>query len=282
MPHILLIDDSPDYCQFLKDKGKMAGFGIVFYHNLEDGLNALKASRKFKAVILDGRCFLEPGQQGEARSNFVTHAIRQLADIENEYNRSIPFCVNSEHPGDFREDLDGIAPVFSKQDQPEALFEWLKQAIAALPESALREQHARVFNLMELHLPEEDPEILMDILLNQSHSDQPSVVASLALLRRLLESLADKACEIRLLRKPGEFRYGSGSRTRKILDSLHPGQLPGELYNAAILLYKTCSRFGNHTPPARSVTFIPGSYTLSRLAYTYMELVLFLLTPDSD
>lgn len=283
-PHILLIDDDPSYCIQLRAAAIHAGFEIIFHHNLEDGMGALKETRRLKAVILDGRCFLEPGQAGVAHSNFVFHALQQLADIEHHYNRAIPFCVNSENPEDFREDLDGIASVFLKRSEHEGMFGWLKEAIADLPETAIRRRFANIFEAIDAHLDEEQQELLIDVLQNQGTLDSAGIVANLAMLRRLLEDIVDAACVLKLGKRPSEFDNGQGSRTRRILEALHPRALPAELLSQAISMYKTCSKYGNHVAHrnSRGNAYFPGEYALPRLVFTFLELACYLLNEQDN
>ncbi len=274
-PRILLIDDDPAYCLQLKGAALQAGFEVVYFHNLEDGMDALKETRRLKAVILDGRCFLEPRQEGNAHSNFVFHALQQLTDIEHHYNRAIPFCVNSESPEDFREDLEGITRVFLKRSEHEGMFGWLKEAINDLPETAIRRRFVDVFKAIDSHLDEEQQELLIDVLQNQGTLDRAGIVTNLAMLRRLLEDIVDAGCLIKLGKQPSEFDDGQGSRTRRILEAMHPRALPAELLSQAISMYKTCSKYGNHVAhkKSRSSAYFPGKYALPRLVFTFLELV---------
>jgi transcriptional accessory protein Tex/SPT6 len=277
--HLLLLDDDPAYCLQLQEEAKAYRFDIHYHHNLEDGLDALLASRRYKAVILDGRCFIEPGQQGTARSNFVYHALQRIADIENEYNRTIPFCINSEHPDDFREDLEGIAHVFRKTIQHEALFEWLKDTIYLLPETTIRKQYYDIFEKIAPHFSEEEEDLLIDVLQGSGTSDRALIITNLALLRRLLERLIDIACVTKLNKQPEAFLSGSGSRTRLILDALNNRVLPPELFVTANQLYKTCSKYGNHKSLQNKA--LPqlniNKYFSQRLVHTFLELADYLL-----
>jgi hypothetical protein len=276
---LLLIDDSPDYCAQLAQKAQEYGMETVFFHNLEEGFEELVASRRIKAVILDGRCYLTPEQSGTARSNFVLKAIRQIQEIEVEYNRVIPFCVNSEHPSDFAEDLEGTAPVFTKSLQHDELFSWLKTEIAALPETVIRKQYYDLFRVIENRFTSEEEELLIDVLQARNSSDQAVIITSLAILRRLLEKLMDIAAIEKLNKQPSAFTDVKGSRTRRILDELHPRILPYELYSSAVALYKICSKYGNHNDPPvpGKVRYSPGKYALKRLVFAFAELIDFLL-----
>jgi hypothetical protein len=271
---LLLIDDDPAYCLKLQTEGKGYRFDIVAHHNLEDGMEALVASRRIKAVILDGRCFLEPGQ-GVARANFVYHALQRIADIENEYNRSIPVCINTEHCGDFIEDLDGIAQVFSKADEHAALFEWVKSALAQLPETVVRKRFVETFEKTAPYFTDEEDDLLVDVLQTAHLSDPAIIITNLALLRRLLERLADIACVKKLNKDPLEFSEGHGSRTRRILETMHRRALPHDLFVSANQLYVICSKYGNHQnlPTKGELPYSPNKYLVQSLVFAYLALV---------
>ncbi len=276
---LLLLDDDPAYCLQLQEAAKAYRFEIHYRHNLEDGLEALVASRRYKAVILDGRCLLRPDQTAPARSNFVHHALLRIDNIEDEYNRIIPFCINTENPSDFTEDLEGIATVFRKSLQHDAMFNWIKDAITQLPETIIRKRYADIFEKTAKCFTDEEEDLLVDILQNANTSDPALLITSLALLRRLLERLIDITCVTKLNKQPQAFLSGTGSRTRLILDAMHNSVLPPELFVTANQLYKTCSKYGNHKSLQNMA--LPqlnlNKYFSQRLVHTFLELADYLL-----
>ncbi len=276
---LLLIDDDPAYCLKLQAEGRDYRFEIVALHNLEDGMDALVASRRIKAVILDGRCLLEPNQKEAARTNFVHHALQRIADIENEYNRIIPFCINTEHPNDFVEDLDGIAPVFTKSLNNADLFDWLNHEISQLPETMIRKRYNETFLKTENLFTDEENDLLIDVLQTANSSDPAVIITNLALLRRLLERVIDISCTVKLNKQPHDFKVGHGSRTRRILDAMHRKVLPLELYNSANQLYVTCSKYGNHhgLQIKGELAYKPGKFAVQYLVFMYLELIDYLL-----
>jgi len=276
---LLLIDDDPSYCLLVKEAAKAYRFDIQYHHNLEEGMQALALSRRFKAVILDGHCVLEPDQKSAARTNFVYHAMQQIKDIEKEYSRMIPYCVNTGNLGDFREDLDGIAPVFQKNIQQTDMFDWLKNAISLLPETLIRKRYDDIFSKTATHFTEEEEDLLIDVLQTAHLSDPSLIITNLALLRRLLERLVDIACTVKLKKQPHEFSVGQGSRTKRILEAMHQNVLPSDLFVSANQLYATCSKYGNHQDlKTIGATFKPGRYTAQRLVFAYLELADYLLS----
>jgi hypothetical protein len=275
---LLLIDDDPAYC-LQKEAAKAYRIDILYHNNLEEGMAVLESSRRIKAVILDGRCLLEPCQKSAARTNFVFHAMQQISDIENTYNRLIPCCVNTEQPTDFIEDLDGITQVFQKFEQNNALFDWLKNAIAQLPDTLIRKRYDDIFEKTSSHFTEEEEELLLDVLQTAHLSDPSRIITNLALLRRLLERLVDIACTVKLKKQLHEFTVGHGSRTKRILDAMNQNVLPSDLYVSANQLYVTCSKYGNHQGlKTNGATFKPGRYSVQRLVFAYLELLDYLLS----
>ncbi|HPB03009.1 MAG TPA: hypothetical protein PLZ67_08655, partial [Bacteroidales bacterium] len=89
---ILLIDDDENYVAKLSADALKAGFEIVSDDNLESGIIRLRSGRRIAAVILDGRCPLSASGNQPAKLSFVTHALQQIRELEDEYNRAIPFC----------------------------------------------------------------------------------------------------------------------------------------------------------------------------------------------
>ncbi len=275
---LLLIDDDPDYCLQLKEAGREYRFDILYHHNLEEGMKTLALSTRIKAVILDGHCVLGPDQKSAARTNFVYHAMQQIKDIGNKYSRNIPYCVNTRDLGDFREDLDGIAPVFQKTVQHPEMFDWLKNAISLLPETLIKKRYDDIFSKTASHFTEEEEELLVDVLQTAHLSDPSRIITNLALLRRLLERLVDIGCIIKFKKQPHEFTVGQGSRTKRILDAMNQNVLPSDLYVSANQLYATCSKYGNHQGlKTNGATFKPGRYTVQRLVFAYLELADYLL-----
>ncbi len=277
--HLLLIDDNPTYCQLLALEGRQYGFEVIYFHNLEDGFDALTSSRRYKALVLDGHCMLEPGMDETAKPNFVYHALHRLNELEHGQNRSVPFCINSETPAEFVPELEGIAQVFNKIVQHQQMFEYLKKAIAELPEMAIRNRYADIFEKTAGVFSPEDEDLLIDILQAAGTSSKADIVTTLALLRRMLELLMDISCIKHLQKSPDEFTRGPGSRTRLIIESLNPRVLPPELFVSANNLYKICSKFGSHhdRSTGKENSYHPRKYGLQRLVYSYIELLDFLI-----
>ncbi len=276
---ILLIDDDSIYSTKLQTEAKAFGLEMVIADNLEDGMEMLRGSRKLKAVVLDGRCFLTDDKQEPVRSNFVSHALRQIGEIEDDYSRIIPFCINTETPADFAEDMVGIAEVFAKETEHNMLFQHINSMLKALPETIVREEFEAVFSKIQNRFDEDDEELLVSVLQTIGKSDRAEIATHLGLLRRLLETLIDGVCEEKLHKPFDSFLRGEGSRTRRILEAMRYQVLPIELYDSAIHLYRIGSRYGNHQDPIApgTITLHPNKYTYQRMVYALLELIVFLL-----
>ncbi|HBG71364.1 MAG: hypothetical protein A2W93_13985 [Bacteroidetes bacterium GWF2_43_63] len=279
---ILLIDDDENYSKLLQAEAKAFGFELATAWNLADGADLLRSNRNIKAVILDGRCHLTSDRQEPVRSNFVVHAIEQIRELEDEYNRVIPFCVNTETPDEFKEDLMGIAEVFLKNKDHDALFRHLKDLIKALPATTVREAYADIFEKTDKHFDDEFQELLVRVLLTMEMSDKADITTGLGTLRLLLENVIDEACRQKLGKEPDSFRFGDKSRTRQILETMRQQVLPIELYDSAVMLYRIGSRYGNHQDPVSTGTVVlrPGKYTYQRCVFSLLELIDFLFSEN--
>lgn len=276
---ILLIDDDENYAAKLSAEALKAGFEIVTENNLESGMARLRSGHRIAAVILDGRCPLVPGEKVPVKTNFVTHALQQIRDLEDEYNRSIPFCINTDTPEEFSEEYEGIARVFLKDKDHQEMFAHLRDLIKALPETRIRDEFATVFQKISRRFDSETEELLMDVLLAMDSSDKATIVSHLGIIRLLLESLIDEVCLEKLHRPVEAFMHGEGSRTRRILDNMKQHVIPIEMYDSAVQIYRICSRYGNHADPVASGALVlsPTRNTYRRLVYGLLELMEYLL-----
>ena len=275
---ILLIDDDRDYCRQVLNAAKPYRLMVVFFHNLEDGLNALIESRRFKAIILDDRCILKTNQSGAAKSNFVIHAIQQLKDIEHKNKRSIPFCVNCEKLDEFREDLEGISRLFVKKQDHDQMFQWLRKSMDELPETSIRKEFYGIFEKTSDIFNEDRQESLVELLQNRGVTDSNTNIDSMRTLRLLLEVLMDSVCFQKIGKHPDEVltKGRDESRTRQIITAMTPRILPAELHTQAHELYRICSKHGNH-PSSSANRYRPSALTITRLIYTLLELIDFLI-----
>lgn len=275
---LLLIDDDIQYCMQLHERARSHQMELYYRHNLEDGIRFLIENRGIKAVILDGRCYIDAEQEGKPQSNFVTKAIMELEEIKDDYDRTIPFFINTEHPEDFTEDMEGITKVFHKYKDNDALFSAIKFSVAKLPETIIKEQFD-IFNKTSKYFSQENEDILIDILQGLNSSDKVIIKTNLGNLRNLLEVLLDTVCETKLGKSPEEFRYFKGSRTRKILDEMKHSVLPIEIYNSALQLYKTCSKFGSHSALKSELkhNWSPDKFYYNQMVYSFLSLANFLL-----
>jgi len=276
---ILLIDDDENYVAKLSADALKAGFEIVSDDNLESGIIRLRSGRRIAAVILDGRCPLSASGNQPAKLSFVTHALQQIRELEDEYNRAIPFCINTDTPEEFAEEYEGIAHVFRKGTEHEALFAHLRDLIRALPETTVREEFGEVLTKFSSRFDDETTELLIDALLALESADKATIIKNLGVLRLLLESLIDEVCQEKLHRPVEAYLHGEGSRTRRMLDDMKQHVIPIEMYDSAVQIYRICSRYGNHADPVApgAIVLKPTRYTYQRLVYGLLELMEFLL-----
>lgn len=276
---ILLIDDDENYVAKLSADALKAGFEIVSDDNLESGIIRLRSGRRIAAVILDGRCPLSASGNQPAKLSFVTHALQQIRELEDEYNRAIPFCINTNTPEEFLEEYEGIARVFKKDSEHPELFAHLRDLIKALPETRVREEFGGVLTKFSNRFDDETTELLIDALLALESADKATIIKNLGVLRLLLESLIDEVCQEKLHRPVEAYMHGEGSRTRRMLDDMKQHVIPIEMYDSAVQIYRICSRYGNHADPVTPGTIVlsPTRYTYQRLVYGLLELMEFLL-----
>ncbi|NLJ08587.1 MAG: hypothetical protein GX437_13075 [Sphingobacteriales bacterium] len=267
MPHsILLIDDHPSYCDQLKEEALKHNLLISAFHNLEEGINFLVSNRKIKAVILDGRCLLYKKQADAPKSNFVFHAIQDIEEIQDLKKREIPYCVCSETPEDFSEDLEGIAPIFDKNKPPDEMFEYLIARIKILPELIVRERYPTIFSFADANFNEKDIEILENTSINIESSSQGIIISNLTSIRRLEESFFDLMCVNYLGKAPESFVSGKSNRTKNIYFYFYRQDLlPKFLLNFAELIYKISSKYGNHADLQQTEKYYPERFSASSL-----------------
>jgi len=276
---VLLIDDDLKYGNNLSSEIIATGFHLIMKPNLKDGMETLAASRRIKAVILDGHCRLDDDQPGEPKTNFVFHALQQIRDLEHEQNRLIPFCICSEKPEAFGDDLSGIAPVFRKNEDHPKMFEFLHGQIRNLPDSIIRHHHHDIFENIELVYDDEEEDLLIDLIQAAGLHDPLAIDANLASLRRLLEKLADRCYSgfISARNTSGEKRKGGFIKlTFQSLGDRY--LLPRELMKSAFFVYSFCSEHGSHADTGQErVRYIPGNYAYQRVLFTFLELLAYCL-----
>ena len=274
--HILLIDDDQAYCETVAEDAERFNLKISMAHNFEDGFQLLEEKRKFKAVILDDRCILSASQaQGTGKRNFVIKALDKLNQLEHQFQRMVPFCINAENPQEFAEDFEGITEVFQKSNDHSLMMKFLIDKIFLLPEIQAKARHEDVFEFVEDFLNEEDEDLLCDILIHNEKHDTASIVSNLSNLRRLEEKLCDCLAINILEMKPFQFEEMHQSRTKTILKMLYDKRiLPQFLYDFSMDLYTIASRYGNHNPPMRTKNaYFPTAYTVQVLSAIFLDLI---------
>jgi hypothetical protein len=272
--NILIIDDDLAYCQTFKNLAGQYAFDLIFAHNLEDGIARLKENGRLLAVVLDGHCFLEPGQAEVPKVNFVYHALHALDDMEREQQRLIPRCVNTEQPAEFREELQGLVKVFDKQGDAGVLFRWIRKVISELPETRIREEYDDIFEHTQKifnHLEEDE---LIGLLLFGETPVEADISANLAVLRRLLEKLTD-VCALQLLKEDSRaYASKMGVSVKPVFDTLYSRRiLPRQLVKQVHQLYSYCSEFGTHIYRSQKPNYQPDIYAYRRNLNSFLEVL---------
>jgi hypothetical protein len=271
--NILLIDDNPAYCADFESQAHKQLFDVHLAHNLKQGIELLMHNRQIGAVVLDGHCFIEPGQPGNPGVNFVFHALHSLDDLEREQNRLIPRCVNTEQPEEFRDELKGLVQVFSKTGDPAFLFRWLRKTIAQLPEWQIKEEHASIFDDASLVFDDHEIAELIDLIAFSHNPDLSDIPNRLSVIRRLLEQLAD-ACAIRLLKNnPADMAGNMGVSVKPIFDAMRSKKIvPGTIQKEVTRLYSYCSEYGTHIYRQQLPVYDPGIYSYRRSLNSFLEI----------
>ncbi len=271
---ILLIDDDITYCKTFERSARSAAFELVYAHNLLEGIGMLDENRQIVAVVLDGHSFLQPDQSGGPKANFVYHALHALDDMEREQQRIIPRCVNTESPTEFREELQGLVQVFDKRGDDSFLFRWLRKAIAALPETRIREEYKDIFeHTNSVFTHQEENELIGLILFAETYTAQ-DIPGNLAVLRRLLEKLTD-ACALKLLNEdPRSYASKMGVSVKPVFDTLYSRKiLPRQIVKQVHYLYAYCSEFGTHIYRSQNPPYNPDVYAFRRNLNSFLEVL---------
>jgi hypothetical protein len=273
MYKFLLIDDDQAYCRYLQDKAEAVAIELVVVHHLEAGIRAIENDPKIAAVILDGHCPIDEHQPPEtAKSNFVSHAIHRLTDIEHIHNRFVPFCINTHKTEDFREDLEGITLVFQKNMQEQELLRYMIGEVKKLPQTIIYHEYEDIFVFFENYFSSEDEELLLLLLQKLDHQDFPAFVAKLNMLRRLEERLFDVILTNYYGQNPATIISKRVSRTKNTIFRLkNQRKLPLFLFDFAMDIYSLSSRYGAHSSPQYE-HFTPSVYTLNSLVFAFLEL----------
>ena len=272
--HLLLIDDDPAYCRVLHSLARQKGWALEYCDNLEDGMKKLSAMPRFRAVILDGHCFLSDEKDHPPGQNFVFHALQDITALEVSHSRSIPFCVNTAQPEAFRDGLEGIAPVFTKQIDEDKLFHWLDDAIGNLPETRLRKEYPEVFEDIGLLLDEQHEDDLLRLILRFERKNPNDTETLLALSRVILEAALMQMSWKILQKDPASLTHGRVGIASAITDRLarHP-RVSRTLTSVASHTYKYCSRFGNHAFSAHEENYRTGLYAAGRIVFSLLEVL---------
>ena len=271
---VLLIDDDQNYCHYLQNEAVKASIELIYAHNLEQGMDIIDQNRRVKAVILDGHCLLEANQTDGPKVNFVYHALHHLDELEHEQNRVIPRCVNSEQPADFDEELQGLVSLFSKNTDCNILFRWVRKRISELTEVQVMEKHITVFENAYLYFSDQEEDELIDLILFAENPDLSDIPSRLAVIRRLLERLADVCSADMLKTSASSYANMMGVSVKPVFDALRSKQIiSGHITRQVRNLYSYCSEFGNHIHPHSVPDYKPNAYAFRHHLNGFLEIV---------
>jgi hypothetical protein len=243
-------------------------------HNLEEGIDFITENARIKAVILDGHCFVQKNQKEPPSQNFVSNALLELAELKGSQERVLPFCVCTAHPADFEADLEGIAPVFAKGQDHEAMFAFLKSQIKQLPQTRIREQHPLVFDDLELLFDQDLEDELIRLIMLNSLQSEANAITLLTTTRRLLEAALAAMCRKMLNKDPESFAKGRGSYATPVTDALRQqGKVPLTVLQLSQHTYSFCSRYGSHTSLRDDRGYKPGLYAAERMVVSLLEVL---------
>ncbi len=271
---LLLIDDDLNYCTLMQAEARQEGFELLHRQSLEEGMELLVETPAIQALILDTRCPVDDDDTSKARSNFILHAISRLHDFEHDMNQTLPFCICTENPDEFAEDMEGMALVFDKKAPKSPLFAHIRQLISMLPRIRIRDEYSELFDVFSHFFSYEEEELLTDLVMNAGKDDSVSVISNLILLRRLEESLISLA-GIKLIRETKKNvlpqQTGQARQTLRSLNELR--FLDNYHYRFADEMYKLCSKYGNHIlKPHEQKTVLPTSLTVRGLIYIFADI----------
>ena len=126
---VLLIDDDLDFSISLMGDGRRNNLNIIHETNWETGFLRLKKDPGIQFLILDGKCLLEEDQE-KPKNNFLSKVLPELKVYEAQYQRPIPFCINTGFLDRFSEDQEGNAVVFGKGKNNIPMFDFIKAEVA--------------------------------------------------------------------------------------------------------------------------------------------------------
>lgn len=268
---MLIIDDATPYVESLYRDAQRRGISLVHARSLEEGKELFAG--EVTAVILDGKCLKEKGQQVPDNS-FLAAAIKYFG----EKAPHLPLVVLTGETDLYRNLTDlyaGTLRVYSKgRDEKEMLGYLLAQA-QQLEWLKVVRQHREVFEGLAAALGAAAEQELISVLLNQA-SDDPTVIRNtLVSLRRLQEKIFIALHQAHPGLIPTYLITGEMNLVGIYKHLAERGAI--ERYKIidrfAELIYKVTSDNGAHTPYANP-KYAPTRYTVQAVTCALLDLVL--------
>jgi|GEM_PF-7002101 hypothetical protein len=147
----LLFDDNQDYCRALKLRASEHSILITFRHSWDIAFEELADNHaRYQFVILDAKSFLREDQApGSENIDSVIKAIMDIKDLQGKVKHPIPFCINTGFT-EFKSTFEATTRIFEKGQDTTLLFNYIKQEVEKLPETKIRNQYFKIFQVFEL------------------------------------------------------------------------------------------------------------------------------------
>jgi len=142
---VLLIDDDKDFSTSLIGDGRRNGLNIIHETNWETGFIRLKNDPGIQFLILDGKCLLDEDQE-KPKNNFLSKVLPELRVYETQFNRPVPFCVNTGFIERYSEDQEGNCEVFGKAQDNSPMFDFIKEEVAKTDLYGYKLKYGSAFN----------------------------------------------------------------------------------------------------------------------------------------
>lgn len=275
---IIIIEDQTEYAQKLKQRAKKHRLLADCFDNLDDAMEAIENDIKYRYVILDDKCYLTARKLNDPQSSFMIKAMKELQELEFEHDRIVPYCINAVEQEQTKELFDGDAKVFEKHSVDSEILMWqhVSKEVEQLPYTQLREKYHEAFAFVEKHLTALEEKALYMLLENMERKDAPSIVASLSIIRRMLEAVIDAAWLI-MQRRYTSLRMPSDqhrSRTKMVADVLFQRKhIPYHIKSSVHNVYTNCSRYGTHTSGVGDVSNLPSHNYVKALLFLLMDIM---------
>lgn len=196
MIDVLLIDDSQEDCESIKNLATFHNIEVSYYHNLKEGLDDLFNNPKYKGLILDARCLVDKDQETES-DDFLFVALGRLKEWEKNTKQSISTVINTGYMNDYekfqRVFEEQKIPIYTKGDNSDDLFEGLLERIQNADKYQIELKYQDVFEIFKKgYLPNQQYSNLLELLLNSENASEARIQTNLVLVRKIQEAIYQK------------------------------------------------------------------------------------------